>query len=84
MEKVGMPLRTDALNLGTQNLVNVDTHIEKGSKLAKGQDTLTGVMSQFSSLMSVMEEDFSLMNEMQRDYSVEKSEVSPVLPEELV
>ena len=84
MEKLGMPLRTDALNLGTQNLVNVDTHIEKGSKLAKGQDTLTGVMSQFSSLMSVMEEDFSLMNEMQRDYSVEKSEVSPVLPEELV
>jgi hypothetical protein len=39
MEKLGMPLRTDALNLGTQNLVNVDTHIEKGSKLAKGQDT---------------------------------------------
>lgn len=79
-----MPLRTDALNRGTQNLINVDTHIEKGSKIAKGQENLTGVMSQFSSLMSVMEEDFSIMNDMQREYSSEKSEVSPDLPEELI
>ena len=75
-----MPLKTDALHKGLSNFVAVDTHIAKGSKLAKGQDSVAGEMAQFSSLMNVMQDDFVLMGAMQREYQSEKSSVEPTLP----
>jgi len=73
-------LRNQALQRGTSALVSSKTHVENGSKIAKGHDSLDGVMSQFSSLMSVMQEDFNLMGDMEREYEGEKSEVEPTLP----
>ena len=78
-----MKLRNDAMQRGTSSLVSTQTHVESGAKIAKGEDALDGVMSQFSSLMSVMQDDFALMNDMEREYSGEKSEVEPTLPEDL-
>ncbi len=78
-----MKLRNEALNKGTSALIATQTHVENGSKIAKGEDALGGVVSQFSSLMSVMQDDFALMNDMEREYEGERSEVEPVLPEEL-
>ena len=78
-----MKLRNEALNKGTSALVATQTHVENGSKIAKGEDALGGIVSQFSSLMSVMQDDFALMNDMEREYEGERSEVEPVLPEEL-
>jgi hypothetical protein len=75
-----MKLRNHALNRGTSALISTQTHVENGSKIAKGQDGLGGVMSQFSSLMSVMQDDFAMMNDMEREYEGERSEVEPVLP----
>jgi hypothetical protein len=76
-----MKLRNQAVQRGTSALISTQTHVEKGSKIAKGQDALDGVMSQFSSLMSVMQDDFALMSDMEREYEGEKSEVEPTLPE---
>ena len=78
-----MKLRNDAVNKGTSSLISTLTHVEKGAKIAKGEDALGGVMAQFSSLMSVMQDDFALMNDMEREYAGEKSEVEPTLPDEL-
>ena len=75
-----MKLRNQALQRGTSALISSQTHVENGSKIAKGHDALDGVMSQFSSLMSVMQEDFNLMGDMEREYEGEKSEVEPTLP----
>ena len=77
-----MKLRNQALQRGTSALISTQTHVEKGSKIAKGHDALDGVMSQFSSLMSVMQDDFALMGDMEREYEGEKSEVEPTLPDE--
>ena len=52
-----MKLRNQALERGTSALISTQTHVENGSKIAKGNDALDGVMSQFSSLMSVMQDD---------------------------
>lgn len=79
-----MKLRNQALQRGTSALVSAQTHVENGSKIAKGHDALDGVMSQFSSLMSVMQDDFALMGDMEREYEGEKSEVDPVLPDDPV
>lgn len=76
-----MALKTDALQKGLNNFVAVDTHVAKGSKLAKGQDSVAGEMAQFSSLMNVMQDDFALMGAMQREYQSEKSSVEPTLPD---
>lgn len=78
-----MKLRNDALHRGTSSLVSTQTHVENGAKIAKGEDALDGVMSQFSSLMSVMQDDFALMNDMEKEYNGEKSEVEPTLPQDL-
>ena len=75
-----MKLRNQALQRGTSALISSQTHVENGSKIAKGHDAVDGVMSQFSSLMSVMQEDFNLMGDMEREYEGEKSEVEPTLP----
>ena len=79
-----MKLRNQAVQRGTSALISAQTHVENGSKIAKGQDALDGVMSQFSSLMSVMQDDFALMSDMEREYEGEKSDVEPTLPEESV
>ena len=77
-----MKLRNQALQRGTSALISAQTHVENGSKIAKGHDGLDGVMSQFSSLMSVMQDDFALMGDMEREYEGEKSEVEPTLPDD--
>ena len=79
-----MKLRNQAVQRGTSALVSSQTHVENGSKIAKGQDALGGIMSQFSSLMSVMQDDFAMMNDMEREYEGEKSAVEPTLPDEAV
>ena len=79
-----MKLRNQALQRGTSALISSQTHVENGSKIAKGHDALDGVMSQFSSLMSVMQDDFALMGDMEREYESEKSEVEPTLPSDPV
>ena len=79
-----MKLRNQAVQRGTSALISSQTHVENGSKIAKGHDALDGVMSQFSSLMSVMQDDFALMGDMEREYEGEKSEVEPTLPSDPV
>ena len=65
-------------------MISAQTHVENGSKIAKGHDGLDGVMSQFSSLMSVMQDDFTLMGDMEREYEGEKSAVEPTLPDDSI
>ena len=79
-----MKLRNQALQRGTSALISAQTHVENGSKIAKGHDALDGVVSQFSSLMSVMHDDFALMGDLEREYEGEKSEVEPTLPSDPV
>ena len=78
-----MKLRNQAVQRGTSALISTQTHVENGSKIAKGQDAVGGIMSQFSSLMSVMQDDFAMMSDMEREYEGEKSAVEPTLPDEV-
>ena len=75
-----MALKSDALQKGLHNFVAVDTHVAKGSKLAKGQESISSEVTQFSSLMNVMQDDFALMGAMAREYQSEKSSVEPIIP----
>lgn len=56
----------------------MNSHIEQGTLLAKGQDSIDGQVMQFSSLMSVMNDDFAVMNSMQQEYTPDAVE-TPVL-----
>ena len=62
-------------------LSQTTSHVEKGSLIAKGQESVDSSVVQFSSLMNVMHDDFSMMSSMQRAYVAEKSSVQPIVHE---
>ena len=62
-------------------LSQTTSHVEKGSLIAKGQESVNSSVAQFSSLMNVMHDDFSMMSSMQRAYVAEKSSVQPIVHE---
>ena len=62
-------------------LSQTTNQVEKGSLIAKGQESVDSSVVQFSSLMNVMHDDFSMMTSMQRAYVAEKSSVQPIVHE---